>query len=134
MEKGLLGPFVAQRRKSLGYSQSDLALSIHYTNQSISSFEKGGTSPSISVLPALADFLHLSLDDLIAQKDTPTPFQGSNPPFDNDRVRKNLIALRRNKGYSQSEEGKRLGVSRRTVIHYENGTSIPSLDVLCALL
>lgn len=134
MEKGPLGVFVAQRRKSLGYSQSDLALSIHYTNQSISSFEKGGTSPSISVLPSLADFLHLSLDDLIEQNEAPSSFEGSNPAFNDNQIQKNLIALRRSKGYSQSEEGRLLGVSRRTIIHYESGTSIPSLDVLYDLL
>jgi transcriptional regulator with XRE-family HTH domain len=134
METEHLGLFVAQRRKALGESQNDLANHVHYTNQSISSFEKGETSPSIAILPSLADFLQLSLDDLIAQNPSPAPFSSSNPPFEDEKIKRNLVALRRNKGYSQSEEGKRIGVSRRTVIHYENGSSIPSLEVLTAIL
>jgi transcriptional regulator with XRE-family HTH domain len=134
MENGHLGLFVAQRRKTLGKSQNDLASAVHYTNQSISSFEKGETSPSIAILPTLADFLKLSLDDLLNQNPTPNSFLAANPPFDEKCVQVNLIALRRSKGFSQGEEGRRLGISRRTIIHYEKGTSIPSLEVLNALL
>jgi transcriptional regulator with XRE-family HTH domain len=134
METGNLGSFVAQRRKTLGFSQIDLANAVHYTGQAISSFEKGDTSPSISVLPSLANFLKLSLDDLLSQNPNPESLKEDNPPFDGTIVCANLVALRKQNGYSQSQEGKLLGVSRRTIIHYENGSSIPSLITLETLL
>jgi transcriptional regulator with XRE-family HTH domain len=134
MESEKLGFFVAQRRKALGFSQNDLANAVNYTGQAISSFEKGSTSPSISVLPSLANFLELSLDDLLTMNLNPEPLKEKNPPFDGTILCQNLIALRKRNGYSQSQEGKLLGVSRRTIIHYENEFSIPSLEVLVTLL
>lgn len=134
MDSNNLGSFVAERRKKLGKSQSDLALALHYTNQSISSFEKGDTSPSITVLPSLADFLQLSLDDLLSANRDPAPFVGGNPSYVPENIRVNIVALRNSRGLSQSYEGTVLGVSRRTIIHYEKGMSSPSLDTLETLL
>jgi transcriptional regulator with XRE-family HTH domain len=134
MDSRKLSDFVSERRKKIGKSQNDLANNVHYTNQAISSFEKGKTSPSISILPSLADFLELSLDDLLAENPNPQPLSGKNPSFDEEKIRKNIIALRTSRALSQGEEGKLLGVSRRTVIHYEKGSSIPSLDVMEKLL
>jgi transcriptional regulator with XRE-family HTH domain len=134
MDSLTLSEFVAQRRKKLAKSQNGLANILSYTNQAISSFENGKTSPSISVLPSLADFLEMSLDDLLAKNPSPKPFEGKNPPFDGERIRKNIIALRNSQGLSQTQESAILGVSRRTIIHYENGSSFPSLDALEALL
>jgi transcriptional regulator with XRE-family HTH domain len=82
----------------------------------------------------LSDNLQLSLDDLMNRNPNPSSFEKKNPPLDEALLRSNLIALRHSKGFSQGEEGKRIGVSRRTIIHYENGSSIPSLDALEALL
>jgi transcriptional regulator with XRE-family HTH domain len=133
MDSVTLSDFITQRRHSLGKSQNDLATSLSYTNQAISSFENAKTSPSISILPALADFLELSLDDLMAKRVPSTPAT-KNAPFDEEKIRQNILALRVSKGYSQTEEGELLGVSRRTIIHYEKGTSIPSVVVLEKLL
>jgi transcriptional regulator with XRE-family HTH domain len=129
-----LGSFVSARRKSLSLSQGDLADRLHYTNQAISNFEKGDTSPSIAILPSLANVLELSLDDLLAQEENPAAFLKENPPFNQGIVSANLAALRRNHHYSQNDESAYLGVSRRTIIHYEQGKSIPSLDVLSHIL
>jgi transcriptional regulator with XRE-family HTH domain len=129
-----LGSFVGARRKSLSLSQSDLAESLHYTNQAISSFEKGETSPSVAMLPSLANVLKLSIDDLLAQETNPAPFTKENPPFDHSIISANLAALRRNHHYSQNDEGRYFGVSRRTIIHYEQDESIPTLDVLSSIL
>lgn len=134
MCKQPLGPYVALRRKTLGLSQSDLASYLHYTNQAISSFESGETSPTLSVLPPLADFLRLSLDDLMQEKENPVPAPEKNPPFNAGVICANLSALRHSRGLSQGQEGEAIGVSRRTIINYEQGQSIPSLDALSKIL
>ncbi len=46
---------------------------------------------------------------------------------------KNLGMFRKQKKISQMMLADSLGVSQRTVSHYENGTSEPSLQTLCKL-
>ena len=46
---------------------------------------------------------------------------------------KNLKLLRRQRRMSQVILADKLGVSQRTVSHYENGTSEPSLQTLCKI-
>lgn len=43
---------------------------------------------------------------------------------------KNLKRLRKNKHISQSEMAEMLGVSQRTISHYENGTCEPNINSL----
>ncbi len=43
---------------------------------------------------------------------------------------KNLKRLRKNKHISQSEMAEMLGVSQRTISHYENGTCEPNINCL----
>lgn len=45
----------------------------------------------------------------------------------------NLRLLRKKRKISQFILADRLGVSQRTVSHYENGTSEPSLQMLCTI-
>ena len=52
---------LTQLRKKKGYTQAQLADKIGVTNKSVSRWERGEGYPDISVLPALADALSLSL-------------------------------------------------------------------------
>jgi len=129
-----LGEYVSKRRKALGLSQNALANSLSYSDQAISKFEAGDSLLSLSVIPALANILQLSLDDLLLRNETPAPFKDKNPPFANSTIMANLFALRVSQHLSQKQEAEIFGVSRRTIINYEDGTSLPSLDVLDKIL
>jgi len=129
-----LGEYVNRRRKALGLSQSTLAASLSYSDQAISKFEAGESLPSLSVIPSLANLLQLSVDDLLTRNENPLPFEEKNPPFINRQITENLYALRLAHKLSQKEEADIFKVSRRTIINYENGASLPSLDVLDRIL
>jgi transcriptional regulator with XRE-family HTH domain len=134
MKQEDLGHFVSQRRKNLELRQSDLGETLGYTAQAISVFEAGQSKISVTVLPELANLLKLSLDDLLNRNVPATPFTGKNDPINAKLVAHNLVALRTKKGLSLAEEGNVLGVSKRTIINYEQGNSLPTLDVVDALL
>lgn len=129
-----LGNYVAERRKALALTQTDLAKSLGYTTQGISKFESGDSQISILVLPKLANLLNESLDDLIAEKKNPDPLSAPNPQVDNANLVTNLIALRSQHNYSQEKEAALLGVSKRSIINYEQGEGYLPLDALKKLL
>lgn len=82
-DKPNLGAYVAARRKTLGLRQNDFAEALGHTNQAISKFESDNSLISILVLPALANLLHLSLNDLVTRNPNPTapaaPLPKANP-------------------------------------------------------
>jgi len=86
------------------------------------------------VVPSLANLLQLSVDDLLTRNENPLPLEEKNPPFIDRQITENLYALRLAHMLSQKEEADIFKVSRRTIINYENGTSLPSLDVLDRIL
>jgi len=134
MERQPLGAYLALRRKQLSLSQSDVANSLGYTSQAISKFEAGDSSLTIMVLPNLANLCKLSLDDLLLMNPHPASFSDVNPPFDGNRITTNIIRLRLSHHLSQSQEAEVLDVAKRTIIHYEKGESLPSLDAVERLI
>jgi transcriptional regulator with XRE-family HTH domain len=134
MDKIPLGQNIAVLRKAQGVSQCKLAEALGYTSQAISKFEAGESSLTLMILPALANFFHLTLDDLFTRNETPAPTNPLNPPFDANRITDNLLAARLAHHLSQKDEGEALGVAKRTIIHYEKGESLPSFEVIERLL
>lgn len=126
--------YIAHRRKQLGLSQGDLAAALGYTDTAISKIESGMSYPPISVLPLLADQLHVSLKDFLDKNENPAPFQGKNPPYLSEVVGRNIRALRLHLHLRQGEAAERIGVSKRTLITYEKGDACPSLAVLEKIL
>lgn len=52
-------------------------------------------------------------------------------------IQQNLAAAIRQSGLTQTELGKRLGVSQQTISHYLKGDKLPALDTfanLCAII
>lgn len=56
-------------RKERGWSQQDLALKIHYTQQCISQWEKAQIEPTLSALWTLSEVFEVSVDELIGKSD-----------------------------------------------------------------
>lgn len=56
---------IANLRKKKNITQEELATTIGVTNQSVSKWESGQCCPDIALLPALADFFEVSIDELM---------------------------------------------------------------------
>lgn len=70
MDNRTIGKFIATRRRQLGLTQSALAEQLHITDKAVSRWERGLGLPDIGHLPALAEALGVSVDELLSP---PTP-------------------------------------------------------------
>jgi transcriptional regulator with XRE-family HTH domain len=62
-----LGRNIFERRKSLGWTQAELAEKIEVDTETISRFERGSNLPSLSRLDKLANVMNFPLSKLIAE-------------------------------------------------------------------
>lgn len=60
-----IGEIILQKRKEAGLTQSELAMQIGVSKPAVSKWESGHSMPDISMLPILADFFDISIDELI---------------------------------------------------------------------
>lgn len=63
-----LGARIAQLRKQQGLTQDELAEAMQVSPQAVSKWENDISCPDIQLLPKLADFLHVSIDELLRGK------------------------------------------------------------------
>lgn len=63
-----LGPFISERRKELGMTQTHLAKKLHVTDKAVSRWERGIGLPDINSIEALAKALEVSLVELMQAK------------------------------------------------------------------
>lgn len=117
---------VITRRKELNLSQGDLAISLGYTPQAISKFEKTGSSWPVSILPSLSDVLQMSIDELFGLEGEDKKY----PNVDQALIGDNLRYLREQKGYRVKEAAKLLDISDRSLEFYEKGTSLINTSTL----
>lgn len=69
VEQVTLGQRIKERRKILNITQQQLAESLGLTAQHISAIEQGKWSPSLAVLPRMAEALGVSTDYLLSGKE-----------------------------------------------------------------
>ncbi len=69
-----LGDKIKELRKRDGRKQEDLATALGVTNQAVSRWEANGGYPDIEILPAIANYFHITIDELFG--------------YDNDRQTK----------------------------------------------
>ena len=62
---------IANLRKEKNLTQEQLATVLNVTNQAVSKWESGKCDPDIELLPIIADFFKVSIDDLL-RKDPDT--------------------------------------------------------------
>lgn len=78
MEKGLVG--LAPRRKRAGYTQASFAEALGITRSLLAAWEaRDGLWPSARWLPAMADLLGCSIDDLYEVPEEDGPPRASAP-------------------------------------------------------
>lgn len=63
-----LGAYVAHRRKSLGYTQAELARAIGVSQQAVFAYELGDRRISVVVLTKLAKVLRVGVEEMIGFK------------------------------------------------------------------
>lgn len=77
MDNRKIGAFIAERRKENGLTQQALADRLGLTNKAVSKWETGDGLPDITILPALAENLGVTVDELLAGERRPkTPEVG----------------------------------------------------------
>lgn len=65
-----LGKKIAQYRKMKHMTQEELATKMNVSSQAVSKWENDLSIPDLPILIELADLFHVSMDELIRQKDT----------------------------------------------------------------
>ena len=65
MEKKTIGQFIAALRKANGLTQQEVADSLNVSNKAVSRWERDECAPDISVIPALAELLGVTCDELL---------------------------------------------------------------------
>lgn len=71
--KKTLGALIAQTRKEKGMTQLELAEKLGVTDKAVSKWERDLSCPDIQSLPALAEVLGLTLDELMQGKSKTLP-------------------------------------------------------------
>lgn len=65
MEKKTIGQFIAVLRKANGLTQQDLADRLNVSNKAVSRWERDESAPDITLIPALAEILGVTCDELL---------------------------------------------------------------------
>lgn len=60
-----INSFIAQLRKEQGITQRELAEQLHVSDKTISHWERGDSSPDLSIVPQLADIFGITCDELL---------------------------------------------------------------------
>ena len=72
MDQAKIGAFIAQRRKQLGLTQTQLAERLAVTDKAVSKWETGRGLPDASLFQPLSEALGVSLGELFAGETVPT--------------------------------------------------------------
>ena len=79
MDSIKIGKFIAMQRKQLSMTQQNLADKLAITNKAVSKWETGEGYPDISVLPALAEILNVTVDELLNGEKSNSNIKVDNP-------------------------------------------------------
>ena len=134
-------PFRELRIKN-GYSQQEVAKLLHVNQTAVSQWERGVTTPPISILLALCDLYNTTPDLLLGK-----PLENAEEMLavdENEKIRSEVVkpahmdgsrvkSSRKAAGLTQQELAERLAVSQRTVAAWEAETRAPSIELLINL-
>ena len=66
-----IGAYIAQKRKALGMTQTELAEKLGMSNKSVSKWERGVCLPDVSLYMELCNILGITINEFIAGEDLP---------------------------------------------------------------
>lgn len=79
------GALIAKRRKAMGLTQKQLAERLMISDKAVSKWENGASYPEVTLLPALAQLLGVTVDELLAGETRGESGQADDTPADADR-------------------------------------------------
>lgn len=65
MDMQKVGAFISERRRSMDYTQAELAGLLTISHQAVSKWERGESLPDVALLPDLAKLLNVSIDTML---------------------------------------------------------------------
>ena len=68
-----LGPILTENRRKVGITQEDLARFLGVSKAAVSKWETGSAYPDILMLPRLASFFNITIDQLMGYRPQLTP-------------------------------------------------------------
>ena len=77
-----LGAKIAERRKTLCFTKTDIATVLGCSQAMMASYESGRRRIPVSLLPTLAEKLHLSVGDLFEEEESKVSKRGPKSKFD----------------------------------------------------
>lgn len=80
MATNSMGEFICALRKSKGMTQQDIADRLHVSNKAVSRWERGECAPDLSLIPALAELLEVTCDELLRGERIAPSAQMQKPP------------------------------------------------------
>ena len=122
MELLKIGTFISQERKKLGLTQAALAEKLFVSEKTVSKWETGKGLPDTSVLPALCEILHVTVNELLCGERVSSEEYA-------DKAEINLLQLQKTK-----EEGDKALLSMEWVIGILSVVFLLSLTVIAAYL
>nr|MDE7439939.1 helix-turn-helix transcriptional regulator [Clostridia bacterium] len=91
MERKTIGAFIAVLRKANGLTQQELADKLNVSNKAVSRWERDECAPDITLIPALAEILGVTCDELLKGERITSGFQQERSEPKIDRQIKMLI-------------------------------------------
>ncbi len=90
MEKNTIGQFISALRKANGLTQQEVADRLNVSNKAVSRWERDECAPDISLIPALAELLGVTCDELLKGERIPST---EDPERRNPKVEKQVRSL-----------------------------------------
>lgn len=90
--KEIIAKNIIKYRKELGLTQLELAEKLNYSDKTLSKWERAESVPDVATLKQLAELFNVSVDILISEENTVTPFVPL-PKKKKGISKKNIIAI-----------------------------------------
>ena len=94
------GERIKRYREASGMTQEELAVQLNVTSQAVSKWENDLSIPDLPLLIALSDLFHVSLDELVKQKENNVPVVVAEPlrkPVDQMILRIRVLSAEKDK-------------------------------------
>lgn len=126
---------LAARRKTVGFSQEQLAESLRIDRSTVGRWESGETEPQPWIRPKLAKALQVSADQLndLLSEENPATTTDMRSVTQQVSVGARIADLRRERNLTQESLAERAGLSAVTVAKLEQETRNPSIATLQAI-
>jgi len=123
-----IGYEISSRRKALGMTQESLATALGVTNQAVSKWEMNVNCPDIQLLPALADILKVSIDELFGRRAEVKDQAPDSLPWKDDGQLRAVVYIGQTLKYQKNlDEATKNRVSEFTMVYEGEALNVASV-------